>query len=121
MMKHAIKAAGSSKHKHKLGAVIVKHGSVLATGYNKVGHRDAFPVYAWPSIHAEKAAILKLLKKKRMEQLADSKIYVIRVMKGGKLGTSKPCEKCMDLIRAVGIKSVVFFDGNKITEEKVWK
>ena len=99
-----------SQFKQRLGAVIVKSGRVLAVGYNRVGHRAKGMEEAElkSSVHAERAAIAKLLKPKHFHKLHGSKIYVSRIMKDGSLGLAYPCKHCLDLIKSCGIKEVIF-------------
>lgn len=70
------------------------------------------------TLHAEAAAILKLLKEGRMSTLAGSEMYVTRFTKGGAVGLAKPCKNCMDTIRAVGIRKVHYTtdDGGTLTD-----
>jgi len=100
-------AAASSTHKHRLGAVLVKGGRVLATGYNRVGHKAAHG--DWPdSVHAEVMAISKLLKPKHFHKLHGCKLFVTRIRKNGKTALAKPCEPCLSLIKSVGIKEIIY-------------
>jgi cytidine deaminase len=46
-----------------------------------------------PSIHAEHAALIKLIKFKNRPQNLD--LLVVRFSKGGKLGESRPCLNCL--------------------------
>jgi hypothetical protein len=48
-----------------------------------------------PTIHAEQDAINRLPILPKKKTLANINILVIRISKSGKLGTSKPCEKCI--------------------------
>src|SRR5688572_14161707 len=100
----ASKEAAKSPHKqHKLGAVLVKGERILSTGFNQLRPSG---VLRTPTLHAEAAAILKLLKEGRLASLAGSEMYVTRFTKGGAVGMAKPCERCMDLIRSVGIRRI---------------
>jgi deoxycytidylate deaminase len=96
-------ARKSPFQRHKLGAVIVKGGRVLSTGYNEVRYtrelRNA-------TLHAEEAAILKLLKAKRLADLAGAELFVSRVKPSGNTGLSRCCDRCLSLIRSVGIDTV---------------
>lgn len=99
----AKQALKSEFAQHRLGAVIVKGGRILATGFNS---RRPSALLKTETLHAEAAAILKLLKEKRLEDLAGSEIYVTRYTKGGMVGMAHPCSECMALIRSVGIKRI---------------
>jgi deoxycytidylate deaminase len=88
---------------HRLGAVVVKGGRVLSTGYNEVRYTKELDK---PTLHAEQAAILKLLKQRRLSDLVGATLYVTRFTRGGAIGCSRPCPSCTNLIRSVGITNV---------------
>lgn len=106
--KMASKAAGRSPFKqHRLGAVVVKSGRVLSTGYNEIRWNERL----WKeNIHAEEAAIVKLLTAGRSSSLIGSEIYVTRFTRGGAIGIAKPCFACAALIKSVGIRKVHYTD-----------
>lgn len=107
MLNRALKEATKSNYKHQLGALIVKGGRLLSTGYNRIGDNSSLIKQKWEgSIHAEQDAIVKLLKQGRAEQLNGSVLFVARM--GNKL--AKPCPCCLSLIKSVGIKRVVYSD-----------
>lgn len=100
-------AVNSSFARARIGAVIVKGGRVLSTGYNELRYskRNGRP---WASVHAEEMAIVKLLKQPNgLKILAGSVLYVSRIKKDGNVAEAKPCLECQELIDAVGIKRVV--------------
>lgn len=120
-MIHIANAQGKkSKHKHRLGAVVVKSGNVVATGYNKIGHRakGITETELKASVHAERAAITKLLKPKHFHKLQGAKIYVSRIMKDGSFGLAHPCKHCLELIKSCGIKEVIFTNGKGTISRK---
>lgn len=96
-------AKKSPHHQHRLGAVIVKGGRVLSTGYNSIRYTKELKE---PSLHAEGAAILKLLKEGRLHDLAGAELFVSRFTKGGSIGMARPCSNCHSLLASVGIKHV---------------
>ena len=97
----AYKQANKSQHKqHKLGAVIVKGGRVLSTGFNSLRPSSLLRT---PTLHAEAAAVLKLLKARRLHDLIGADIYVTRFTRGGAVGIAKPCDHCHNLLKSVGI------------------
>jgi deoxycytidylate deaminase len=109
----AEKIAKQSQFKqHRVGAVIVKGGNIVATGYNS---RQPSKILGTPTRHAEAAAILSLLKEKRQDELVGSVMYVSRFTRGGQLGIAAPCPACNALIRSVGIRKVFYTtdDGTK--------
>lgn len=100
-------AKKSSFVQHRVGAVIVKGNRILSTGFNKIRPSKELRT---TTLHAEAAAILKLIKAKRLHDLSGSDIYVTRFTKGGKVSMAKPCEHCSLLIRSVGIRNVFYTD-----------
>lgn len=110
----AFKQAKKSKYKqHRLGAVIVKGGRILSTGYNKI--RPSAVLHT-ETLHAEASAILKLLKENRIHDLAGSDLYVTRFTAGGAVGLSKPCPACWELARSVGISKIHYTTNEGTTE-----
>lgn len=114
----AMKQSLNGQHKqHRVGAVIVKGGAVLSTGYNKMRFTRELQR---PTLHAEADAILKVLKEGRQASLVGAVLYVSRYTKGGKVGLAKPCSSCMELIRSVGISCVNYTnDDGSTTRMKV--
>lgn len=99
--------ATKSNARNTHGAVVVKGGRVLGTGWNKDRNN---PLIVSPeriktdcSYHAEEVAI-----RESGKNLKGAVIYVARVNKQGKDRDSHPCQKCSSLIESVGIKKVVY-------------
>lgn len=101
-------ALKSNFKQHRLGAVIVKGNRILSTGYNS---RRYSKIIGTETLHAEAAAILKLLKERRLHDLSGSEIYVTRYTGGGNVGLARPCERCRELILSCGIR-MVHYTGN---------
>lgn len=111
----AAKQAKKSPHKqHKLGAVIVKGSRILAVGYNSLRPSSLLGTH---TLHAEAAAVLKLLKARRLSDLAGAEMYVTRFTRGGSVGLSKPCIHCRSLLASVGIRTVYYTTDEGTTEE----
>ena len=96
----------SARNTH--GAVVVRGGRVLGTGWNKNRNH---PKVVSPehiktncSLHAEQVAI----REAGEENVRGGIIYVARVSKSGSDRDSMPCSRCKDLITRVGIKRVVY-------------
>lgn len=102
----ALRFAATSDHPlHKLGAVLIKNGNLIGYGVNKNRTHPRSPhIFC---IHAEVDALIKY----RFE-VESIHMFVIRMTRGGSVGTSKPCAKCMVLIREAGIESVTYIDEN---------
>lgn len=85
------------------GAVVILGGSVQGLGINKrtndpYTHKNLH----WLSEHAEMAAL------RRSKRTEGAVIYVSRVNKRGQERMSRPCPKCMKLLKAKGIKKIVY-------------
>jgi deoxycytidylate deaminase len=110
----ASKEALKSQHKqHKLGAVIEKGGRILSVGYNSIRPSH---VLKTNTLHAEAAAILKLLKDRRQHDLVGSNLYVSRFTRGGRIGMARPCPHCRSLAQSVGIRQVFYTTDEGTTE-----
>lgn len=100
--------ANKSVARNTHGAVVVKGGRVLGTGWNKNRNHPAIVspehVKTDCSYHAEEVAI----REAGEDNVRGAIIYVARVNKNGQDRDSKPCPKCASLIEQVGIKRVVF-------------
>ena len=72
----------------------------------------------YASIHAEQSAILKLLRlPEGLSLLRGSTLYVTRILKDGSFANAKPCEVCMETIRAVGIRRIRYTLSNNTVGE----
>lgn len=91
----------------KMIAVGFLRGVAIASAVNRRidGHPTKF------TLHAEERLCLKWYRK------LDS-ILVLRVKEKG-LGNSKPCKRCMALIRASGIKKVTYWENGRRIVRKV--
>lgn len=111
-----IEAKKSTFLPHRVGAVIAKGGRILATGFNR---RQPSKTLGTDTRHAEGQAILQLLKERRLNDLAGSTLYVTRFKRSGVVGMAKPCRVCQQLIKSVGISTVVYTTNTETIEEKV--
>jgi deoxycytidylate deaminase len=100
--------ATKSTARNTHGAVVVKGGRVLGTGWNKNRNN---PLIVSPehiksdcSYHAEEVAI----REAGEDNVKGAILYVARVNRHGNDRDSKPCSKCATLIKRVGIKRVIF-------------
>ena len=100
--------ATKSSARNTHGAVVVKGGRVLGTGWNKNRNHPAIVspehIKSDCSTHAEESAI----RDAGEDNVRNAVIYVARVNKNGHDRDSKPCPKCRSLIDRVGIKRVIF-------------
>ena len=101
-MKHlrtARKLALKSNYIFRLGAILIKGGSIHSTGWNTVDHPES-PLY---SEHAEESVLRKTSYKAK-----GATLLVVRIKRDGLMAMSYPCERCLNLIKQVGIKNLVF-------------
>ena len=106
--------ATKSKSKNTHGAVVVKSGRVIGTGWNKTRNHPAFVspehIKSDCSYHAEEVAI----REASDSNLRGAVIYVARVNRQGNDRDSQPCSKCSALIQDAGIKRVVYTSEKRI-------
>lgn len=91
----------------KHGAVIVKGGSIIATGVNTLKYYNP-DLDILTSVHAEISAIKKV---KNKEKLRGSKMYVGRLACYGP-AQSCPCDNCKKVILEFGIRDVYYTTAN---------
>ena len=99
--------ASKSESRQKHGAVIVKGGRVIGTGFNKDRNN---PYVVSPehikthcSVHAEVEAI-----RVAGWNVKGAVLYVARVNSQGKDRYSKPCDRCEVVIEETQIKKVIY-------------
>jgi deoxycytidylate deaminase len=99
--------AEKSQEKKKHGAVVVKSGRVVGTGFNKYkNHPNNIPedlVKIHCSRHAEQIAI-----KEAGTHCRGAVLYIARVNRQGLDRNSTPCFVCEKLIKLSGIKKVIY-------------
>lgn len=107
----AVKEAKKSSHAYKLGAVIFKHGKIIARGYNKTNRGVSANYGHWSgSLHAELAAIIS-----SRTSLKGSSLLVARST--GSM--ARPCASCMAAIKEAGIKNIYYTTGKGVDKERV--
>lgn len=96
----ALGVASTSTCRYKHGAVIVKHGKVLATATNKTRNNPKYIDWRQSSVHAEIAALRKAGWPKR------ATVYVARTNNQGEARLSKPCATCQEVLDSFRCKVV---------------
>ena len=103
--------ASKSKSRRMHGAVVVKSGRVVGTGFNKNRNN---PYYVSPehikthcSTHAEVDAI-----RDANWNVKGAVLYVARVNAQGMDRDSKPCTRCQVVIEESQIKKVIYTEGD---------
>lgn len=88
--------------KWRMGAVLVKGGSVQAVGWNVLKSDPAFlDDHSNCSIHAEISALRQVRFRAKNHVL-----YIARVTRSGLIGMAKPCCSCQEVIRGSGVRRV---------------
>ena len=102
----AIEQAYKSTCKKRHGAVIVKGGSIISTGYNKHRNRaELIDVEDLPNgvtVHAEVDAL------KKTKNPSGCTIYVVRIDRKGHIQMSKPCYNCWQVLTNSGIERIKY-------------
>lgn len=88
----------TSKARFKHGAVVVRHGKVLAVSPNILKNDPKHCPVESCSVHAEVAAMRKAGWPKRVH------LYVARVNSHGDVRLSKPCEDCEAILEVHKVK-----------------
>ena len=103
--------ASKSKSRRMHGAVVVKSGRVIGTGFNKDKNS---PYIVSPehikthcSVHAEVYAI-----RDANWNVRGAVLYVARVNRRGEDRNSKPCPRCQIVIEEAQIKKVIYTEGD---------
>lgn len=86
----------------RVGAILMRGGSVLSTGYNRYRNSPAQVELDGVSYHAEDVAIRKA------GNVKGATLYVARITRRGYLGIAKPCARCQDLLMEHDIHKVVW-------------
>jgi deoxycytidylate deaminase len=103
--------ASKSEARQKHGAVIVRGGSVVGTGFNKDrNHPDNVSpehIKTHCSVHAEVEAI-----RDAGWNVRGAVLYVARINNHGEDRYSKPCDRCNVVIEETQIKKVIYTRSN---------
>lgn len=116
MMRMAVKTAYKSSFKdQKIGAVLVKGRSIIATGFNQIRPCEFPATNHWEcSLHAEIDCIRKVLTSYQPNQLSKYDLYVARVSNRHEGLCAKPCETCQEVLNYYGIRRVYYTNGDTI-------
>jgi deoxycytidylate deaminase len=99
----ATKSAAQKRH----GAVVVKSGRVLGTGYNKDKNNPLFISPEHIKKHCSRHAELEAIRDANWN-VRGAVLYVARVNKQGQDRNSKPCRLCQAVINETQIKKVIY-------------
>lgn len=102
-LNRAITQAEQAPHEQwRVGAVLVKGGSLLSVGFNRYRNDPSQVELSGVSYHAEAVAIRKA------GYVEGATLYVARVTRSGDLGSAKPCARCQSLLEKHGVHTVVW-------------
>ena len=100
------KSAARQKH----GAVVVKSGRVLGTGYNKDKNHPTQVSPEHIKTHCSRHAEVEAMKDANWN-VKGAVLYVARLNRYGVDRNSKPCRHCEAVINAMQIKKVIYTEG----------
>ncbi len=100
--------------KYALVSIVVRGGNLISVGTNKESAAKRFYKHHRPEmkLHAEVDSILGLSK----DTTKGSTVYVVGTTKAGNLMTCRPCETCMNVLKYMGIKRIVYQDLEELKE-----
>lgn len=99
--------ASKSKANKKHGAVIVKSGRVLGTGYNKDKNHPLAISEEHIKTHASRHAEIEAIRDAGWN-VKGAVLYVARINNFGYDRDSKPCPRCAMIIKESQIKKVIY-------------
>jgi deoxycytidylate deaminase len=116
-----------SDHHYHLGCVIVDHHRIISSGHNsntkchpiqKELDTRFFGEESRGPVHAELAALLPLIKQHNID-LSGATLYTYREDKHDHIAMSRPCPRCMSLIKKYGIKKIKYTTTDGFVTEKL--
>lgn len=101
----------------RVGAVLVRGRKPISVGHNQVlkTHTEARKYSKFGTIHAEMDAIFGLDR----ELVEGGVMYVYREDRHGKVGSSKPCERCLKFLGGYRVKKVYYIRDDRIESLKL--
>lgn len=119
-----------SDHRCQHGCVVISKHKIVSSGYNSKSRYHPIQARADQKyfnnqnalgcVHAELDALRPLINQKSFD-FSTSTLYVYRQNKLGELANSRPCPRCMDLIRTLGIKKIHYTTDGGFASELVLK
>ena len=116
-----------SDHRCKIGCVVVKNHKIISSGHNsrtKFHAKQALTdksffndPHALGPVHAEFDAINYLIN--QHVDLSGAQVYIYRENHDGELAPSRPCPRCMALIKACGIKRIKYTGDDSFVQETI--
>jgi len=95
-----------SPYRHQIGAVVMRKGKVISTGYNKKKSHPIVCAYnPLKTLHAELDAILSCENK---ELLNGATMFIFRQRRDGAPALAHPCPICMEEIKKHKIRFIFY-------------
>ena len=115
-----------SNHRYKIGCVVVSGHRIISSGCNS--DTKTMPIQAKldsehfncecaGKVHAETEALLYFIR--HHISLNGATLYTYRERKDGTYGCARPCHRCMQLIKLVGIRKIVYTTNDGVAKEKL--
>lgn len=104
-----------SDHRTKMGAVLTRRGIVINTGRNSASKTHPEARGHTQYVHAELAAVIGIDR----SLIAGGTMWVYRTHRDNSLALAKPCRNCMEVLRMVGIRMVIYTTEEGFTCEKL--
>lgn len=102
--------AEKSQSNKRHGAVVVKSGRVVGTGYNKDRNNPMFVSPEHIKTHCSRHAEVEAIREAK-HNASGAVLYVARVNNQGQDRNSKPCRLCEKVINQSNIKKVIYTKG----------
>lgn len=99
--------ATKSKSRHRHGAIVVRSGRVIGTGYNKDKNDPLSISPEHIKMHCSRHAEISAIRNAN-NNVRGAVLYVARVNRQGRDRNSKPCERCALVINELKIKKVIY-------------
>jgi deoxycytidylate deaminase len=99
--------ASKSLSRQKHGAVVVKSGRVIGTGFNKNKNHPMSVSPEHIKTHCSRHAEVEAIRDARFA-VEGAILYVARVNRQGQDRNSKPCKYCRAVIESTKIKKVIY-------------
>lgn len=99
--------AAKSSCRRMHGAVVVKGGRVVGTGFNKDTNSPKYVSPEHIKSHCSRHAELEAIRDAKWN-VKGAVLYVARVNKQGTDRNSKPCRRCENIISETQIKKVIY-------------
>ncbi len=115
-----------SDHRCKIGCVVVDQHRIVSSGHNSNSKKHSvqrdidskyFKCSCDGKLHAETMALLPYIKSHA--DLSHATLYTYRKDNNGHLAQSRPCPRCMQLIKSMGIRKIIYTTNDGVCKERL--